>query len=539
MSFVNQNFLAAFWPPLDAAGRPARLPGARPWAGPWLGALLGLVAGLVQGGTEYAPSQVRPPAPLREFRGIWLASVKNLDWPSRPGLSTAQQQAELIALLDQAKQLHLNAVVFQVRPACDALYASSIEPWSEYLTGVMGRPPAPYYDPLAFAVQEAHRRGLELHAWFNPYRARHHLALSAISQDHISRTRPHLIKPYGKSQWLDPGERETQEYSLGVVVDVVRRYDIDGVHFDDYFYPYPEKDARGGLLPFPDGATWKRYQEGGGRLSREDWRRENVNLFMMRASQSIHAVKPWVRFGISPFGIWRPGYPAGIKGLDSYDVLYADSRRWLREGWVDYLAPQLYWGEEKRETSFSALAAWWAGENLRHRHVWPGLDLSRVGAARPAEEIARQIKQSRAQPGSDGNLLWGVHALLENRRGLREVLGREVYDQPALPPACPWLEPQPPATPEFAVTSLTPDGVKAKVIPAGSKAIWSWLVQTRSGTAWVQQIFPNAAGGLLLSVPGNPEVIAVTAIDRCGNASTAKVVERVTKPEERLPNAAQ
>src|SRR5215510_12458307 len=216
---------------------------------------------------SYRPSsQVRPPAPPREFRGLWIATVKALDWPSRPGLPSQQQKAELIALLEQAKRVRLNAVFFQVRPSCDALYPSKLEPWSEYLTGAMGRAPEPFYDPLAFAVEEAHKRGLELHAWFNPYRALHSNAISPVARNHISRTHPRLVKAYGKSLWLDPGDREVQEYSLSVVLDVVQRYDVDGVHFDDYFYPYPEKDSKGRVLPFPDQATWKRYHDGGGRL---------------------------------------------------------------------------------------------------------------------------------------------------------------------------------------------------------------------------------------------------------------------------------
>ena len=202
----------------------------------WLLSVVALPNG-AQAGTNYAPSAVNPPPLPREFRGAWVATVKNIDWPSQPGLSTAQQKAELLALLDCAARLRLNAIIFQVRPACDALYASKIEPWSEYLTGRMGQAPQPYYDPLAFAVEEAHRRGIELHAWFNPYRARHGTALGPISKDHISKKQPRLVKTYGTTQWLDPGDPEVQEYSLRVVMDVVERYDIDGVHFDDYFYP--------------------------------------------------------------------------------------------------------------------------------------------------------------------------------------------------------------------------------------------------------------------------------------------------------------
>jgi uncharacterized lipoprotein YddW (UPF0748 family) len=251
-----------------------------------------------------------------------------------------------------------------------------------------------------------------------------------------------------------------------------------------------------------------------------------VNLFMMRVSQSVHAIKPWVRFGIAPFGIWRPGFPAQIKGLDSYNVIYADSRKWLREGWVDYLAPQLYWGEEKRETSFSALVQWWAGENVRHRHVWPGLDLTRVGASRPAEEIAHQIRQSRGQAGSDGNLFWGVRVLSEDRRGLREVLKREVYGQPALTPACPWLDRDPPAAPQFAGTTESENDLKVQVNPGAGEPVWQWLVQTRQGAEWTMQTVPGTPGAMLLTLPGRPEVVAVSALDRCGNVSGAAVVER-------------
>jgi len=249
----------------------------------------------------------------------------------------AGQKAELLAILDRAAQLRLNAIIFQVRPACDALYASPIEPWSEYLTGAMGKAPQPFYDPLTFAVEEAHKRGLELHAWFNPYRAAHPSAKSPIASNHISKTKPSLVRRYGKHLWLDPGEKEVQDYSLSVVMDVVRRYDVDGVHFDDYFYPY--KESEGG---FPDDASWKRFGAGG-KLSRDDWRRENVNTFIRRVYETIKAAKPWVKFGVSPFGIWRPGNPSSVQGLDAYQELYADSRKWLQNAWVDYFTPQLYW----------------------------------------------------------------------------------------------------------------------------------------------------------------------------------------------------
>ena len=481
----------------------------------------------------YVPSNSRPPAVPREFRGVWLASVKNIDWPSRPGLTTAQQKVELQTLLDRAQRLRLNAVLLQVRPSCDALYASKIEPWSEYLTGRMGQAPVPFYDPLTFAVEEAHQRGLELHAWFNPYRARHPAALLPVSADHISRTRPHLVKSYGKSLWLNPGAREVQEHSLSVVKDVVQRYEIDGVHFDDYFYPYPEKDERGRVLPFPDWSSWKQYQDGGGRLGREDWRRENVNLFIVRVSQSIKALKPWVKFGISPFGIWRPGHPPQVKGLDAYDTLYADSRKWLRDGWLDYLAPQLYWGEERRETSFSALLPWWAGENTHHRHLWPGLDISRVGRSRSPEEIVEQVHATRAQAGTAGNILWGVRALTENRRGLADVLARQLYPQPALPPAYPWLDKQPPGQPQISASPGSGGEVKVNCRATGGDPIAWWVVQTRAGGAWTTAVLRGTQSESAFTLPNKPEMIAVSAVDRCGNASAAAVMERRVAPESK------
>ena len=213
---------------------------------------------LLASNTNWLSSSIKPPAPACEFRGVWVATVGNIDWPSKAGLTTQQQKSELLVLLDHAVRLRLNAIIFQVRPGCDALYASTFEPWSEYLTGKMGQAPAPFYDPLAFAIEAAHQRGLELHAWFNPFRAHHIKARSPVSADHVSKTHPQWVKTYGPELWLDPGEEAVHDYSLKVILDVLKRYDIDGVHLDDYFYPYPEKDAHGQLLPFPDWSSWRK-----------------------------------------------------------------------------------------------------------------------------------------------------------------------------------------------------------------------------------------------------------------------------------------
>jgi uncharacterized lipoprotein YddW (UPF0748 family) len=281
------------------------------------------------------------PPVLREFRGVWVATVGNMDWPSKRTLSTAEQQQELRTLFDRAEALKLNAVIFQVRPAADALYASSLEPWSEFLTGTQGKRPQPFWDPLAFAIAEAHARGIELHAWFNPYRAGFVRGKSPAASSHIRRTSPTLVKKYGSYLWMDPGEAAVRARTVKVIVDVVKRYDVDGIHLDDYFYPYPESDRRGRVLPFPDATSYAKYRKTGGKLDRADWRRENVNTLVRQLHDTVHATKPWVRFGISPFGIWRPGYPQQIRGFDAYEKLYADARKWLREGWVDYFTPQL------------------------------------------------------------------------------------------------------------------------------------------------------------------------------------------------------
>jgi uncharacterized lipoprotein YddW (UPF0748 family) len=478
------------------------------------------------GAANYEPATVTPPNPRREFRGAWVATVANIDWPSKRGLSTVEQKAELTAMLDHAARLKLNAIIFQVRPACDAMYASAIEPWSEYLTGTMGKAPEPFYDPLAFAVEEAHRRGLELHAWFNPYRALHSSSKSPVAANHVSKMKPHLVKRYGKFLWLDPGEREVQEYSLSVVMDVVKRYDIDGVHFDDYFYPYTEKDSRGEDLDFPDDASWRRFGAGG-KLSRADWRRENVNTFVRRVYQSIKATRPAVKFGISPFGIWRPGHPATVdpKAYDAYAKLYADSRAWLVNGWVDYFTPQLYWPIEPPAHSFSALLKWWSEQNPRHRHLWPGMDTTKTASSWKPDEIIRQIEITRAQPGVSGHVHWNMKSLRRNR-ALDDKLARGVYAGPALVPATPWLDSTPPGKPLLAVTENGISKAKATWRSASGKNAWLWLLQSQHDNEWTSEILPAEKRSHVFDGSA-PDAIALSAVDRVGNVSApASLVRR-------------
>jgi uncharacterized lipoprotein YddW (UPF0748 family) len=376
-----------------------------------------------------------PPAVKREFRGVWVATVANIDWPSKKGLPADQQKKELLAILDKCKALNLNAVILQVRPMCDALYESKLEPWSEYLTGEQGKSPG--YDPLAFAVFQAHERGLELHAWFNPYRAWTPTAKSEPVATHVVKARPDLAKEYGKHHWLNPTHPDTRAHSLAVMLDVVNRYDVDGVHMDDYFYPYPEEGPDKKLIPFPDDDTWEAYRTAGGKLARDDWRREAVNTFVKDLYAGVKKAKPWVKVGISPFGIWKPGHPEGIAGFDQYGKLYADAKLWLEQGWVDYFTPQLYWPIAQEKQSFPKLLDWWTEQNAMKRHLWPGLGTYR----HPADEIAAQIKLTRAKK-EPGHVHFSMKTLLANKDGIADKL-KELYAEPAAVPPCPWLPAKP------------------------------------------------------------------------------------------------
>ncbi len=476
-----------------------------------------------------------PPIP-REFRGVWVASVGNIDWPSKRTLASAEQQAELLALLDRAVALKLNAVIFQVRPAADALYASRLEPWSEYLTGTQGRKPDPYWDPLEFAVREAHARNLELHAWFNPYRARYHDAKSPLAASHIARTDPQLVKTYGGYLWMDPGEPAVRARTLRVVMDVVRRYDIDGVHIDDYFYPYPETDRRKRPLPFPDTRSWTRYRAQGGALPRDDWRRRNVDLLVQALHDSIHAAKPWVRFGISPFGIWRPGHPEQITGFDAYAQLYADARKWLREGWVDYFTPQLYWPTTRPQQSYPVLLDWWAAENVHDRHLWPGNFTSRAGAsgsgAFPVSELLEQIRVTRAQPRATGNVHFSMKSFLVNQASMNDTLLAGPYASAALTPATPWLKVPAPPVPAIAAT---PDqgAWQVQLSTYGRSAPWQWAVRLRTDSAWITMILPGTTSRWTIPRDMSASALTVTALNRVGTESppvTVSLVSNSTSP---------
>ncbi|GAB1344977.1 hypothetical protein MASR1M101_41040 [Gemmatimonas sp.] len=459
------------------------------------------------------------PPLLREFRGVWVATVSNMDWPSKRTLSVAEQKAELRRLFERAEALKLNAVIFQVRPAADALYKSSIEPWSEFLTGTQGQAPAPSWDPLQFAIEQAHARGIELHAWFNPYRAGFVRGKSPAAANHIRKTHPALIKRYGSYWWMDPGEAAVRARTVRVVVDVVKRYDVDGVHLDDYFYPYPENDRRGRPIPFPDATSWKKYLATGGKLSRDEWRRENVNTLVRELDVAIHAAKPHVRFGISPFGIWRPGFPASVRGFDAYDKLYADARKWLREGWVDYFTPQLYWPTTKVGQAYPVLLDWWASENVRQRHLWPGNYSSRAGlpgaSAFPVSDLVEQIRLTRLQPGASGNVHFSMTSFLRNLAGMNDSLLVGPYATWALPPATPWLKDAPPPVPVLRLVR-TDTSAQLRLTSQGTSTPWQWLVRLRTDSAWITMVLPGETARWSIPAGMSPTKVTVSALNRVG-----------------------
>mgnify|MGYP005837693921 CR=1 FL=1 len=451
----------------------------------------------------------------REFRGVWAATVWNIDWPSKRGLSVEQQKSELLQIIERVRELNFNALIFQVRPTGDALYASALEPWSEWLTGTQGKAPEPFYDPLEFAIAECHKRNIELHAWFNPYRAKLSGQTSPNVSPHITVTHPQYVYQYGNQQWMDPGVKVVQDKTYNVILDVVRRYDVDGIHLDDYFYPYPVTGQT-----FPDDKTYAEYQQKGGKLSLADWRRDNVNQMIQRLATGIRATKRHVKFGISPFGIYRPGQPPQIKGLDQYEALYADPKKWLEERWVDYIAPQLYWRIEPPAQSYPVLLQWWIENNPERLHIYPGNNLSKLdGKEWPISEYEKQVEITRNLNSklSLGNIFYSMKVLAENRLSVGDTFKTSIYAEPALAPTMSWLEDRTPAT---------PSGVKVKDgkltwRAANNNDIRSWTLYQQTDNTWKLLNVLDAASTTIIVKPGT---YALCAVDRMANESLGVVV---------------
>jgi uncharacterized lipoprotein YddW (UPF0748 family) len=373
-----------------------------------------------------------------EFRGVWVATVENIDWPSKRGLSNQSQKEEFIAILDRHQKNGMNAIIMQVRPSGDAFYPSTLEPWSEYLMGTQGLPPSPFYDPLEFMINETHKRGMEFHAWINPYRAVFNVKKSSVAPSHISKIHPEWFLTYGDKKYFNPGLPQVWQHTNRIVRDLVSRYDIDAIHMDDYFYPY-----RIAGKEFPDEKT---YQQNSRGLSKDDWRRSNCDTIVKQLYASIHQIKPGVQFGISPFGIWRnkskDARGSETKaGQTNYDDLYADILLWLEKGWVDYIAPQIYWEHGHPLANYDTILDWW-NQNSYGKNLYIGHGIYKAGtnaAWRDKDELPYQIKRLRGLKNTSGSAYYSSTSFKNNMNNWNDSLQQNYYQKPALMPTMPWL----------------------------------------------------------------------------------------------------
>ncbi|MEY9846545.1 uncharacterized lipoprotein YddW (UPF0748 family) [Streptacidiphilus sp. BW17] len=469
----------------------------------------------------------------RELRGEWIATVRNANWPSRPGLTPTEQRAELVRLFDHAARLGLNSVFVQVRPTADAFWPSPFEPWSQYLTGVQGQDPG--YDPLGFMVDAAHARGLALHAWFNPYRVSVHDDVGALVPDHPARRHPDWVVRYGGQLLYNPGVPAARAFVEDAILDAVARYPIDGVHFDDYFYPYPD-----GTTPFPDDDAFATYGQGSGWTDRAAWRRHNVDLLVREMQARVRAVRPEAAFGVSPFGTWRNAStdPRGsaTANLQSYDDLSADTLRWVRNGWVDYIAPQLYWSIGTRVADYAVLARWWAnavdGTNVQ---LWIGQGVFRVGIpGQPAAwqdpgELSRHLTLDASLPQIDGELLYSCTDVIADRLGGVSTLAADHWQRPALPPVLHRLAAgRPPLPPLVAAAPGSATGTVTLTLRARAEH----AAPSRYAIRLQRQNSKAALGTLVAVLPGAPSAswtgpaaadgwsYAATSVDRANREST-------------------
>lgn len=399
--------------------------------------------------------------PKHEFRAVWVATVANIDWPSKPGLSTEKQKQEIIEILNLHQQLGMNTIILQVRPAADAFYLSELEPWSRYLTGIPGQAPKPFYDPLEFWIEQCHNRGMELHVWLNPYRVAQN-ANETLAGNHIAFQHPEWILRYGNRLYFDPGIPQTRQFVTRVVKDIVSRYDVDAIHFDDYFYPYPLQED------FPDTTSFKTNSRGFSAEDKSDWRRENVDIIIKTLNDTIKATKPWVKFGISPFGVWRniADDPKGSDtkaGATNYDQLYADVIKWQKNGWIDYLLPQLYWQIGHPLVDFELLSNWWKNHTY-HRAMYVGHGVYKsdstsvtVEWTKP-DELPKQIKLLRTMPEINGSAFYSSKHFNRDLMGFQDSLKLNLYKNPAIIPPMEWLD----NTPPQALSKIRKSGKKVK-----------------------------------------------------------------------------
>ena len=477
--------------------------------------------------------------PKRELRAAWVATVTNLDWPSSNNLTTAQQKQELISLLDELKRDGINTVIFQVRSECDAMYSSSFDPWSYWLTGSQGTAPFPYYDPLEFVIEEAHNRGMELHAWFNPYRAERTVDNYSNAPNHVTILHPEWVIQISTFKFLDPGLPMVRDYVTSVIYDIVSRYDVDGIHADDYFYPYPPNQ-----ISNQDAQTFANYPRGFSNLA--DWRRDNVNLLIAQVNDTIQSVKPHIKFGMSPFGIWKNGVPSGITGLSAYDDIYCDAIAWLHDKSIDYLTPQLYWpfggGQD-----YAKLQPWWADSvSANGRHFYPGHAYYRIPNWTSSSEMPRQIRLDRTNPKVQGSVFFRAKNFPENPKGVTDSLRNDLYRYISILPTMNWKD---------IITPNPPQNLRFERLANGQGGLLWDLPQTASdgdsASRYVvyrfdhQNVIPdeleNSANildveGSRENIPGEPPTptgpfyFVVTSLDRNYNESLMSNVLQVNPP---------
>ncbi|PZG51008.1 glycosyl hydrolase [Spongiactinospora gelatinilytica] len=455
--------------------------------------------------------------PKRQLRGVWIATVNNLDWPSKTGLSQQRQKAEYTRILDNAAKRRFNAVFVQVRPASDAIYKSPHEPWSRFLTGTPGKDPG--WDPLPFLISEAHKRGLEFHAWFNPYRAADDKG-GRPPAAHPARRHPDWVVRHEGRLYYNPGLPKVREHVVKVVTDVTTRYDVDGVHFDDYFYPYPGRGTR-----FADEAAFRKYGKG---KSLAAWRRDNVNKLVAEVDAAVHEARPEVKFGISPFGIWRnkaqDASGSRTSGMSAYDQIFADSRHWIKNGTVDYIIPQLYWPRGQANADYSALAPWWAEEvKGTGVHLYIGQALYQVGttgAWRKPGELPAHLTLGRAHKQIRGDVYFSAKSLLADPLGVFGRLGSEHYTRPALLPLIKDRGGEAPPAP----ADLRVSGGELTWKPSqGARAYAVYRVAGEPGrcaTADATNLVAVVSDGNAIAAK-TPGTYLVTALDRLHNESEA------------------
>ena len=443
----------------------------------------------------------------REMRAAWIATVANIDWPSQRNLTSKAQREEMRAMLDGLAKNKINAIVMQIRPTADAFYPSALEPWSNWLSGKQGLKPSPYYDPLQFIIDEAHKRCMEVHVWLNPYRVTNSDNVDMLWKNHLYFKNKDLFVKYGGKTYFDPGLDQTREFLNQVVEDVVERYDIDAIHFDDYFYPY-----RVAGQEFPDEASFRKNPRG--FATKNDWRRNNVDMVISELQQTIKSIKPWVEFGISPFGVWRNDNvdmrgSATRAGVQNYDDLYADILKWLKEGTIDYVVPQLYWEIGKKVADYDILAKWWS-ENSLGKNLYIGLFASQLGskeanvAWRNGNELVRQLNVNNHYPQIDGAVYFSAKGFLKNKQGLNDSLQNNFYKYPALCPVNRNIHGEASAQPQ-----------NIRVVKDGSDAYLIWDEVNEEGGCQTAYYVVYAFQGKKVGDLNNPSNIIVRTTENC------------------------